>query len=55
MGGNGLNIGIQYYLGLVDIKVDDNSPGQMNRALYFNVGIPIGKAAAKKKREQTTK
>jgi hypothetical protein len=49
MGGNGMNIGLQYYLGLIDILIDDNTPNQMNRALYINVGIPIGKGAAQKK------
>jgi hypothetical protein len=52
MKGNGMNIGLQYYLGLVDVLVDDNTPSQMNRAWYFNVGIPIGKGSAKKKTEQ---
>jgi Outer membrane protein beta-barrel domain len=51
MKGKGMNLGIQYYLGLVDVKMDDSTPDQMNRAWYFNVGIPIGKAAAKNKAE----
>jgi hypothetical protein len=55
MGGNGMNIGVQYYLGLIDVLVDDNTPSQMNRAWYFNVGIPIGKAAAQKKAAQKEK
>ncbi len=46
IGGNGMKLGAQYYLGLIDIVVDDTSPAQMNRAFYFNVGIPIGKAKA---------
>jgi hypothetical protein len=52
MGGNGMNLGIQYYLGLVDVLIDDNSAGQMNRAWYLNIGIPIGKGSAKKKAEE---
>ncbi|HTE29622.1 MAG TPA: porin family protein [Chryseolinea sp.] len=44
MGGNGMNIGIRYYYGFVDITVDDSTPNQYNRALYFAVGIPIGGA-----------
>ncbi|MBZ5858582.1 porin family protein [Flavihumibacter profundi] len=52
MGGNGMNIGIQYYLGLLDILVDDSGPNQTNRAFYLNVGIPIGKGAAAKKRKE---
>jgi hypothetical protein len=42
MGGNGMNLGIRYYYGLVDIRIDDTTPGQYNRALYFSLGIPIG-------------
>lgn len=49
MGGNGMNIGVQYYLGLVDITIDDTGPGAYNRALYITAGIPIGKAASQKK------
>ncbi len=53
MKGNGMNIGLQYYLGLIDIKVDDSSPDQFNRTLYLTVGIPIGKNPKKKKADQT--
>ena len=49
MKGNGMNIGLQYYYGLIDIKVDDSSPNQFNRVLYLTVGIPIGKNPKKKK------
>jgi len=52
MKGYGMNIGINYYHGLVDAVVDDNSPNQYNRAWYFNVGIPIGKGKAEKKQKQ---
>ena len=55
MKGNGMNIGLQYYLGLIDIRVDDSSPDQFNRTLYLTVGIPIGKNAKKKKAGQTEK
>ena len=41
--GTGMNIGMQYYLGLVDVVIDDSSPKQFNRSLYLTVGIPIGK------------
>jgi hypothetical protein len=51
MKGKGINLGIQYYLGLVGVTIDDNTPNQMNRAWYFNAGIPIGKANVKKKAE----
>jgi hypothetical protein len=40
---------LQYYLGLVDVVIDDASPKQYNRSLYLNVGIPIGKGKAAKK------
>src|SRR6187401_290499 len=53
MKGNGMNIGLQYYLGLIDIRVDDSSPDQYNRVLYLTVGIPIGKNPKKKKTDQT--
>jgi hypothetical protein len=49
MGGNGMNIGLQYYLGLIDVVVDDASPKQYNRSLYLTVGIPIGKGSKKTK------
>ena len=42
LGGNGMNLGIRYYHGLVDVYIDDNTPNVYNRALYFSVGIPIG-------------
>lgn len=50
MGGNGMNLAIRYYLGLIDITKDDLAPNQYNQSLYFSVGIPIGagKAAEKK-------
>jgi len=41
--GKGMNIGIHYYLGLIDVCVDDSTPNQFNRVAYFNIGIPIGK------------
>ncbi|MBK9105376.1 MAG: PorT family protein [Saprospiraceae bacterium] len=44
--GNGMNLGVQYYYGLVDVRVSDNSPDEFNRVLYVNVGIPIGKGKA---------
>ena len=42
MSGDGMNVGIRYYLGVVDITLDDSTPNQYNRSLYFFVGIPIG-------------
>lgn len=47
--GNGMNIGLQYYYGLVDVRISDASPDEFNRTLYINVGIPIGKGKAASK------
>jgi hypothetical protein len=49
MGGNGMNLTLLYYYGVVDIVVDDTSPNQYNRAVYITLGIPIG--VGKKKTE----
>lgn len=55
MGGNGMNIGINYYHGLVTVMKGDASPKQYNRSFYVTAGIPIGKAkAAKKAAEKKT-
>ena len=51
-GGNGMNIGIQYYYGLVDVRISDASANQYNRTLYVNAGIPIGKGKAAAKAQQ---
>ncbi|WP_347052061.1 porin family protein [Flavobacterium olei] len=51
--GNGLNITVQYYHGLVTVMKGDGPNNQFNRSLYVTAGIPIGKGkAAKKKAEQ---
>ena len=42
LGGNGMNLGIRYYMGLMNIATDDLAPKQYNRSIYFVVGIPIG-------------
>jgi hypothetical protein len=42
LGGDGINLGVRYYHGLVDTYIDDSTPNQYNRSLYFAVGIPIG-------------
>jgi hypothetical protein len=46
-GGNGMNIGFQYYYGLTDITIDKNTD-QYNRSVYFYVEIPVGAGKAKK-------
>jgi hypothetical protein len=52
MKGYGMNVGITYYYGFVDVEIDDNRPNQFNRAVYFNIGIPIGKGKAEKKKQK---
>lgn len=52
IGGNGMNIGLQYYYGLVDVRISDASPDEFNRTIYLNVGIPIGKGKAAAKAAQ---
>jgi len=47
--GNGLNLGVRYYYGLVDVVIDDTSPDVYNRSLYVTVGIPIGVGKAKER------
>jgi len=49
MGGNGMNLGVRYYQGLMNISKDDLAPKQHNRSIYFVVGIPIGAGKAEKK------
>jgi hypothetical protein len=55
MGGNGMNLGIQYYYGLIDFVVSDTSPNQFNRVFYATVGIPIGKGKKKEKEKEQVK
>jgi len=49
MGGNGMNIGVNYYYGLVTVMKGDSNPNQYNRSFYITVGIPIGKGKAAQK------
>src|SRR5688572_376111 len=51
MKGNGMNIGVQYYYGLIDVRIDDSSPDQLNRSFYLTAGIPIGKNPKKNKNQ----
>lgn len=51
MGGNGMNIGLRYYYGLIDIEVPDNNSNVYNQSFYITVGIPIGAGKAKEKAE----
>lgn len=55
MGGNGMNLGVNYYHGLVTVMKGDSNPKQYNRSFYITVGIPIGKGkAAKRAAEKKT-
>jgi hypothetical protein len=49
MGGNGMNIGVNYYYGLVTVMKGDANPNQYHRSFYVTAGIPIGKGKAEKK------
>ncbi|GGF30753.1 porin family protein [Echinicola rosea] len=47
MKGHGMNLGIRYYLGMVNIN--KSMPNDLyNRSLYLSVGIPIGAGKAEK-------
>lgn len=49
--GNGLNVTVQYYYGLVPVMKGDG-PNVYNRSLYVTAGIPIGKGKAAKRRAE---
>jgi hypothetical protein len=42
MSGNGINLGLRFYQGLIDVQIDDTGPARYNQSLYLAVGIPIG-------------
>ncbi len=51
MKGTGVNFGVRYYQGLMDVIKDDSSDPSRNQSVYLFVSIPIGageKAQAKK-------
>lgn len=50
--GFGMNLAVRYYYGLVDVLIDDSGAAVNNRALYFNVGVPIGVKKAREKAEK---
>jgi hypothetical protein len=43
MSGNGLNLGIRYYYGLVNLEKNSSQTAYQNQVMYINVGIPVGK------------
>ena len=47
--GNGLNVTVQYYYGLVPVMKGDG-PNVYNRSLYITAGLPIGKGKAAQRR-----
>lgn len=49
--GNGMNLGVRYYHGLVDVAAGASAENMANRTLYFVAGIPIGVQKARKKAE----
>jgi hypothetical protein len=52
--GNGINLGLQFYNGLVPVMKGDG-PKQYNQSLYITAGIPIGKGKAAKRQAAETK
>ncbi|MCU0371245.1 MAG: PorT family protein [Bacteroidales bacterium] len=49
--GTGVNFGVRYYQGLMDVKKDNSSDPLWNQAVYLFVSVPVGageKAKAKK-------
>ena len=52
MGGNGMNLTLRYYYGLVDVVIDDTSPNQYNTSIYLAIGIPIGVGKAREREKQ---
>lgn len=51
----GMNLGLQYYHGLVPLLKGEDSPNQFNRSLYITAGLPIGKAKAAKRAAEKKK
>ena len=47
--GYGMNLGIRYYIGLVDVTLDDSGGDVKNSSIYFTVGIPIGVGKARER------
>ena len=56
--GTGVNFGVRYYQGLMDVIKDNSSDPAWNQSLYLFVSIPVGageKAQAKKAEKQNKK
>ncbi|PWA06345.1 porin family protein [Flavobacterium laiguense] len=52
LGGNGMNIGFNYYHGLVPVMKGNLSPNQYHRSFYITLGIPVGKGKAAQNAEK---
>jgi len=48
LGANGITLSVRYYFGFIDVVIDDATPSQFNRSIYFTAGIPIGASKAPK-------
>jgi hypothetical protein len=53
--GYGMNLGVRYYYGIIDILIDDSGNNVYNRSLYFALGIPIGVAKAREREKEKLK
>lgn len=49
--GNGMNMGLRYYFGLVNILKENPGGSERNSSIYLYVGIPIGAGKAKAAKE----
>jgi len=47
--GHGVNLGVRYYFGMVDILKDNQGSKQLNSSFYICAGIPIGVGKEQKK------
>jgi hypothetical protein len=50
--GRGMNFGIRYYQGFVNISKDDDSKKQWNSSIYLFASIPIGSGASTTKKSK---
>jgi len=53
--GNGMNLGVRYYFGLVNILKENPGGSERNSSLYLYVGIPIGAGKARAAKEASEK
>jgi hypothetical protein len=43
-----MTLGVRCYFGFIDVVIDDATPSQYNRSIYFTAAIPIGASKASK-------